>query len=509
MTILGSLLRGLALALDMAWETWWALVLGFTLTGAVEEFVTERQMTRYLGDDGWREVGLGTLFGIASSSCSFSAIATAKTLFKKGASPVASLAAFQFAATDLVVELGLVMWILLGWQFVAADFVGGVVAVVVLTVIYRRVPDDWFERAREHARALDGATCAACGMDAPPDDEETTALDVDGETLYFCCGGCEMVYRNRRGSSDASKPSESSETSKPEDPTEPTGVAGGGGGLTSRRTWTRAATSTVKEWDMLWEDIGVGFLVAGFVAALVPQAWWTTLFSTGGSGFTWVLSSSVIAVLVGVATFVCSVGNIPFALVLWQNGIAFGSVLSFVFADLIIPPLVNAYRRYYGDRAAAVLFVAMFVASVVAGVTVHYLFAGLGLVPPQGQVGGTAPEGYTLVLNLLLTPLFVGQVYVTYGPDRIGDALVAFPGVVGSAYYDVRLALGHVATAGRTVGGGVVGLAGGVWRAGGALRRAGGHLVRALGHVGESLRGFGAALRDAGDELREAVRELR
>lgn len=509
MTMIGSLLDGLELALDMAWETWWALVLGFTLTGAVEEFVTERQMTQYLGDDGWQEVGLGTLFGIASSSCSFSAIATAKTLFKKGASPVASIGAFQFAATDLVVELGLVMWILLGWQFVAADFVGGVVAVVVLAMIYRRVPDNWFERAREHARALDGATCAACGMDAPPDDEETITLATDGKTLYFCCGGCKMVYRNRQETSGPSKLSESSEPSKL---AKPAGVAGGGDGtaeLTSRQAWARAATSTVKEWDMLWEDIGVGFLIAGLIAALVPQAWWTTLFSTGGSGFTWVLSNSVIAVLVGVATFICSVGNIPFALVLWQNGIAFGSVLSFVFADLIIPPLVNAYRRYYGDRIAAVLFVAMFIASVVAGVTVHYVFAGLNLVPPQGQVGGTAPEGYTLVLNLLLTPVFVGQVYVAYGPDRIGDALVAFPGVVGSAYYDVRRALAHVAVAGHTVGSGIVLLAGGVWRAGGALRRAGGYLVRALGHIGESLREFGAALRDAGDELREAVRELR
>jgi uncharacterized membrane protein YraQ (UPF0718 family) len=340
-------------------------------------------------------------------------------------------------------------------------------------------------------------------MDAPPGDDETTSIDADGETLHFCCGGCEMVHRNRRESSG--------ETAEPAGAADSVGTAdtAGRSPLTSRRAWTRAATSTVKEWDMLWKDIGIGFLVAGLIAALVPQAWWTTLFSTGGSGFTWVLSSSVIAVVVGVATFICSVGNVPFALVLWQNGIAFGSVLSFVFADLIIPPIVNAYRRYYGDRVAAVLFVAMFAAAVVAGVVVHYLFAGLHLVPPQGQVGGTAPDGYTLALNLLFTPLFVGQVYVAYGPDRVGDALVAFPGVVGSAYWDCRRAFDHVTAAGRTVGGGVASLAGGTWRAGGALRRAGGHLVRALGHFGESLRRFGGALREAGGELRQAVRELR
>ncbi|WP_227354535.1 permease [Haladaptatus salinisoli] len=488
MSIITSLLHGIGLAIGMAWETWWALVLGFTLTGAVDEFVTERQMSRYLGDDGWREVGLGTLFGIASSSCSFSAIATAKTLFKKGASPVASFAAFQFAATDLVVELGLVMWILLGWQFVAADFAGGLVAVAVLALVFRRVPDEWFERARRHVYELDGATCAACGMDASPDDGETVTAKVDDETRRFCCSGCEMVYRNRE-----SAPSKT-------DPTEE---------LTSLEAWTRAATSTVKEWDMLWKDIAVGFLIAGLLAALVPRTWWTTLFSTGGSGFLWVASNSVIAVLIGVLTFVCSVGNVPFALVLWQNGIAFGSVLAFIFADLIIPPIVNAYRRYYGARIAAVLFAAMFVAAVVAGIVVHYLFSGLDLVPPQGAVGGTAPSEYTVVLNLLFTPLFFAQVTAAYGTERVGDALVALPGVVGDALVDVRRAAGHVAAALRIAGGATVGLVRGLVDAARPLRRAAANLVRALGLVGEAFRRFGGALARIVEKLREAYRTLR
>jgi uncharacterized membrane protein YraQ (UPF0718 family) len=260
---------------------------------------------------------------------------------------------------------------------------------------------------------------------------------------------------------------------------------------------------------MLWEDIALGFLVAGLIAGLVPRSWWTTLFSGGDGGFFWVLSSTVIAVLVGVATFICSVGNVPFALVLWQNGIAFGAVLSFIFADLIIPPIVNSYRRYYGNRIAAVMFGAMFLASVVAGVVVHYLFGGLGLIPPQGTVVGTAPDSYTLILNLLFTPLFLVQVVVAYGTDRVGGLLVALPGIVGGAYYDVRQSLGHVASAGGIVAGAAVAVAAAMWRAGGALRRAGGHVVRALGLFGESLRSFGAALRQAGGHLREAVRKLR
>ncbi len=485
MSFITSLLHGIALAADMAWETWWALVLGFTLTGAVEEFVTERQMTRYLGDDGWREAGLGTLFGIASSSCSFSAAATAKTLFKKGASPVTSLGAFQFAATDLVVELGLVMWILLGWQFVAADFVGGLVAVAILVLIYRRVPDDWFERARVHVRKLDGVTCAACGMDAPPEDEETVSLETEGRMKYFCCSGCERVYENRdHDESDSST-------------------------LSSREAWKRAATSSVKEWDMLWEDIAIGYVISGLIAALVPKAWWATLFGTGETGFLHVASNSFLAVLIGVVTFVCSVGNIPFALVLWQKGIAFGSVLAFVFADLIIPPLVNAYRRYYGDRIAAVLFVSMFVASVVAGIVVHYLFSGLGLVPPQGVVSGTAPDGYTLVLNLLFTPVFLTQVSISYGPERVKTLLTDLPGIAARKWRTFRRSVNLLTDAGHIVADAASDLQSELWRAGISLRKAGKQLVRAVGLFGEAIRGFVGSLSRAGTKLREAYENLR
>ncbi|MFB6221543.1 MAG: permease, partial [Halolamina sp.] len=173
MSVLGSLFEGLAIALSMAWDTWWALVLGFTLTGVIGEFVTEDQMTRYLGDDDWSTIGLSTLFGAASSSCSYSATSTARILVEKGASFAAALA-FMFASTDLVVELGLVMWILLGWQFVAADFAGGVLAVAVIAFAFRRyVPQEWIEVAREHARNLTESVCAACGMQADPGDPDT------------------------------------------------------------------------------------------------------------------------------------------------------------------------------------------------------------------------------------------------------------------------------------------------------------------------------------------------
>jgi hypothetical protein len=428
MAIIETILAGIGLALDMAWETWWALVLGFTITGAVEEFTTEEGMTKYLGDDGWKEAGLGTAFGAATSSCSFSAVATAKTLYKKGASPVSSLAAFQFAATDLVVELGLVMWILLGWQFVAADFFGGLVAVAVLVVIFRRVPQSWWDEAYEHVLALEETTCALCGMTAEPADDDTIETSHDGASVYFCCAGCKSAWENKNDADLA------------DDDTE----------MLSTEGWKRVSANAVREWDMLWEDIALGFLIAGLIGAFVPREWWATLFGTG-DGFLFVLTSAVIAVVIGVATFICSVGNVPFALILWSNGIAFGSVLTFIFADLIIPPIVNAYRRYYGSRMAAVLFLSMAAAAIVAGITVHYVFDFLQLIPAQGQAGGTAPEGYTLVGNLVATPIFLLQVTTAYGTDTVGDAVLTAIGVLGTVYWKLEQSYSVLASVSKTL----------------------------------------------------------
>ncbi|WP_135852236.1 permease [Halorussus salinus] len=488
MSILGlvwSFFEGIGLALGMAWETWWALVLGFTITGAVEEFVGDDRMAEYLGDDGLREVGYGTLFGSLSSSCSFSAVATAKTLFKKGASGVSSLAAFQFAATDLVAELGLVMWILLGWQFVAAEFVGGLIAVGVLAYLYRDVvPSEWFEVARQHALELDEVTCPACGMTADPSDDDTVAATVDGATEYFCCGGCLRAYRARNDADVVE-----AETAD----------------LRSLAGWKTAATNAIREWDMLWEDIALGFLLAGLIAAFVPDAWWTSLFGVGGEGsLTWVTVHVVLGVTIGVLTFLCSVGNVPFALVLWNNGVAFGAVLAFVFADLAIPQLVRTYRRYYGSRMAAVMFGATALAAVVAGVAVHYLFDFSGLIPAQGATGGaTGPgAGYTLALNLLFTPLFLAQVGAAYGHERIGNLLVALPGIVGPYLYRAERAAGPTKA-------GLSALATGAKRFGRAMATAARRAADLLRALGRAVRVVGAAAAKAFDRFVEAYRRLR
>jgi len=400
-----TFVEGLRLAGEMFWETWWALVLGFTIAGAVETFVSEEKMSAVLGGNGWRELGLGTVFGAASSSCSFGAVATTKSLFKKGASPVASLAAFQFASTNLVIELGLVMWILLGWQFVLADYVAGLILIGLLAVAFKYiVPEQWFDTSREYLRSSEGVRDPSCGMEVDPTNEDVLTLETDGGTEYFCSESCKQAYLEEQRQEGATWRDR----------------------LLTRDGWRLASKNALGEWDMLWTDIVAGFLIAGLIGAFVPRAWWTTLFGIGAEGtFVWILTSAVIGVIIGVVTFVCSVGNVPFALILWNNGIAFGGVMSFVFADLIVPTIDDAYRRYYGLRMAAVLFVSIFITAVISGVVIHYLWGGLGLVPPQGEAGGTAPAGYTTYLNALFTLLFLGQVYVGYwtaqGDEGPGD----------------------------------------------------------------------------------------
>jgi uncharacterized membrane protein YraQ (UPF0718 family) len=392
MQIMSSVWEGMTLAGEMAWETWWALVLGFTIAGAVEAFVSEKKMTRLLGGSGLREVVLGTIFGAASSSCSFGAVATAKSLFKKGASPEASLAAFQFASTNLVIELGLVMWVLLGWEFVAANFLAGLILIVLLTAVFRyAIPAAWFEQARDHVRAKEGVRDPHCGMEVDPESDSTVVLETESGPLYFCSQSCRDAFEKQQTDLTLHER------------------------LLTRKGWRMAFHNAIGEWRMLWKDIAAGFVIAGLIAAFVPRHWWAALFEIAVPGsFLWVAASAVIGVIVGVITFVCSVGNVPFALILWQNGIPFGGVMAFIFADLIVPTITDAYRRYYGLRMAAVMFVAIFITAAIAGILIHYIWNGLGLVPPPGELGGVAPSGYTLYLNIGFTMLFVAQLAVRF-----------------------------------------------------------------------------------------------
>ncbi|MFC6797084.1 permease [Haladaptatus sp. DYSN1] len=373
----------------MAWITWWALVLGFAIAGGVEAWVDSDDIADLMSGHGPRDIGAATFFGFVSSSCSYSAIATAKNLFKKGASAAAALGAFMFASTNLVIEIGAVIWILLGWEFLLADFLGGFLLIGLMTVgfVYL-VPDEVIDQARENAQR-DGEPTAedpVCGMEVNPE-ETDYHIQHDGTTYHFCSQSCKESF----------DPEEANTTIVEQ--------------ATSKAGWKALADKQWKEWAMLWDEIAIGFVFAGLIAGFIPQTVWTSLFSGGASGApVFIVWTAALGAIVGVATFVCSVGNVPFGTVLWTNGLPFGSVLSYIYADLIVPPIMDAYREYYGTKFAAMLSGMIFLAAVLVGVVIHFLFLGLGLIPDPStaQVAEVKIEmNYKLVLNVLATVVFI------------------------------------------------------------------------------------------------------
>src|SRR5260221_7785887 len=308
----------------MCWEVWWALVLGFAVSGIVQAWVRRAGIQRTLGGGGVCPVTGATGLGAASSSCSYAAVAIAKSLFEKGASAASALA-FQFASTNLVWELGLVIWILMGWRFTLAEFVGGIVLIALMWALLRVFVSPRLEaQAREHALAAD------------PGHEHHSAGSV-------------LPWRKR---------------------------------LSSVEAWSDVAHNFRGDWEMLWKEIGIGFLLAGFVG-LAPNRWFSTLFYTSGPAPLRLLENVVVGPLIAVLTFVCSVGNVPLAAVLWSGGIGFAGVIAFIFADLIVLPIVAIYRKYYGGRFAARIVALMFVTMAAAALVVDGIFRGAGPVPPH------------------------------------------------------------------------------------------------------------------------------
>jgi uncharacterized protein len=342
---------GLWNAVLMAWEVWWALVLGFAISAIVQAWVPRERIQSSLAGAGARPVALSTVLGAASSSCSYAAIAIAKSLFQKGASMVSALA-FQFASTNLVWELGLVLWVLIGWQFTLAEYVGGLVMIGLMWALLRLfVSREAEERAREHAR------------EAQAGHEHHSA-------------GAPMGWRERLASVDA---------------------------------WSDVAHNFRGDWQMLYKEIGLGFLIAGFIA-LLGDDFFNGLFLDDAPAAVQTIWGAFIGPIIAVASFVCSVGNVPLAAVLWSGGLSFAGVMAFIFADLIVLPIVLAYRKYYGLDVALRITALMFVTMVLAALLVDLLFDALGLIPetrPSTEdVFGSIEVDYKLVLNVLATFVF-------------------------------------------------------------------------------------------------------
>jgi uncharacterized membrane protein YraQ (UPF0718 family)/YHS domain-containing protein len=363
-------------AFYMFWDTLWALVLGFVLSGAVQAFVSRDEMTRHLGDHRPAAVARASVYGMVSSSCSYAASALSRSLFARGADFVVAMV-FMFASTNLVVELGIVLAVLIGWQFVAAELVGGVIMIVLLVV----AGGSWFRgRALVEARATSGAADRAAHDRAAHD----RAAHDDA------AGGADRLPWRRR-------------------------IRSGAG-------WSDAATYTLSDLGMLRREMAIGFVVAGFLTILVPTHVWNDVFIHGHGSWT-TLENVVVGPFVAIISFVCSIGNVPLAAALWSGGISFGGVVSFVFADLITLPLLLIYRKQYGRRMALRMLGVFWLVMSLAGLITEGLFRLSGLVPDHRRrvvTGDTLRFNYTSVLDMLALVLFAAVIGLSRHRDRFG-----------------------------------------------------------------------------------------
>ncbi len=321
--ILNKIGEALFLALGMAWQVGWSLVLGFLLSGAVQGLVSKERMHHVLGRDGIREIALATGFGAASSSCSYAAAAMSKTLFKKGAGLIPSFA-LLFSSTNLVLELGVILWLLMGWQFTVAEWIGGLVLIAMITLLVKLTyPKRLVEEARQRADATGG--------------HEHGSMEGEGASL---------IERLR-------------------DP----------------GTRVAIAQNVVMDFSMLWKDLLGGFLIAGMLGAFVPDGAWKTLFLSGASPAVQLVENAIVGPIIAILSFVCSIGNIPLAAILWTSGISFGGVLAFLYADLIVLPLLDVYRKYYGWRMMLYMFAIFFATMTLSAITMDVAFSALHMIP--------------------------------------------------------------------------------------------------------------------------------
>jgi len=324
----------------------------------VQAWVPRQRVEAALSGSDAKPVALATGLGAASSSCSYAAIAIAKSLFQKGASATTALA-FQFASTNLVWELGLVLWVLLGWQFTLAEYLGGIVMIILMAVLLRAfVSPKLEEAARHHAQEAD-----------------------TGHQHHVA--GEQMGWRRR---------------------------------FTSSSAWSDVAHNFRGDWQMLWKEITIGFLLAGFIG-LLGNDFFNSLFIKDAPALVVAIENVIVGPLIAVLSFVCSVGNIPLAAVLWSGGISFAGVMAFIFADLIVLPIILAYRKYYGWPFTARIVALMFVTMVIAALLVDGLFSAANLIPTtrpsRGDIFASVQVDYKLFLNIFGLVIFAALMWIT------------------------------------------------------------------------------------------------
>ncbi len=392
--LVDGILESLRIGVGFLWTAAWAIIMGLVITSLVQVYVSKERMATVLGEGNLSGLTKATVFGAASSGCSFGAIAIGKGLFKKGAHTV-NFFAFMFASTNLIVELGLMILILLGWEFLVAELLGGLILIAVMAVlVHLTLPENLFEEVRQELNQRDqkeGVTeDPTCGMEGK--DEYSLTTD-GGERLTFCSEGCMETYRQELASSGGWREE-----------------------LVSWGGWYKVGNQYRKEWSMIWKDVVAGFLISGFVIVFVPQWVWNTLFIQG-DGLLVTAENAIMGVTIAIFSFVGSMGNVPFAVALWGGGISFAGVIAFVYADLITIPVLNVYRKYYGWKIMLYILAVFFVTMAFTGFLMELLFDALDIVPDLAG-GETATEqtyfelNYTFYLNLVASALSGFLLYV-------------------------------------------------------------------------------------------------
>ena len=367
---MNPVVHALSMAFAMFWEILWALILGFGLSAVVQAVVSKKQMAKLLGDDSPRSIAIACGLGAASSSCSYAAVALARSIFRKGANFTAAIA-FMLASTNLVVELGIIMAILLGWQFMVAEFAGGPLMVVILVVLFRLfLKPQLVEQAREQAeRGVAGKMEGHAAMDMSVSERGS-------------------IWRRMR----------------------------------SAKGFTAISQYFVTDWLAVWKDIAGGLLIAGALAAWVPLPFWNKFFLTRHPVWSQ-LWGPLVGPLVAIVSFVCSIGNVPLAAVLWNGGSSFGGVIAFIYADLIVIPILDIYRKYYGLKMSAFLLATMYAAMASAALVIELIFQPLHLVPAERHariVEASITWNYTTVLNIIflaIAALLLWRFFTTGGME--------------------------------------------------------------------------------------------
>ncbi|QDP41082.1 permease [Radiobacillus deserti] len=333
------------------WKAGWAFVLGYLISSIIQAFVPKEKMVHYMGMANMKSVGISTFFGAISSSCSFAALAAGKSLFKKGASFIPTLA-FLFASTNLVIELGILIYIFLGWQFVIAELIGGFVLILVTWGLVKLTyPRKLVEEARERVN----------------EDHMEESFDW------------KKKIRTKEG-------------------------------------WLQVGHEFVMNWQMVWKEIVIGFTIAGMMATFVSDDTWKMFFLVDqSSSFIQILENAVIGPIVAMLTFIGSMGNIPIATILASSGVAFAGIMAFIYSDLVVPPIIAVHKKYYGMKTALYIAGVFYLSIVLTSLGMHYVFTGLGIVPDSAkQIMSESPFqlDYTFWLNVVFLFVAVFAIYL-------------------------------------------------------------------------------------------------